>query len=211
MLKTRRNQLVVLFLVLISIGTSLYGCGTQPTNTQPANRRPSVTVQSTVAPTLAPESTATFPVCNEKVTNTPCVEFASIQDAAAGESEVGANVHTSISKEDIVSVLDDITGLTDMVGSPVNTLDAIQFQCFNIQQGLWYGLESTINTDASKTIRKSAFSEVDVSFIDNHKSPALFAYCNLTSMNADKIDKAGMWDDGDFTGAWALYNSTSFT
>ncbi len=210
MLKTRRNQLVVLFLILISIGTSLYGCETQPTNTQPANTQPSVTVQSTITPTLAPVSQAPFPVCNAKVTNTPCVQYASVQDAAVGESDVGANVHTSISKN-IVSVLDDITNVRSSVLGPETALDRIQFQCFNIQQGLWYGLESTINSNGSQTIRKSAFSEVDVSFIDNHKSPALFAYCHLTSTNADKIDKAGMWDDGDYTGAWTLYNSTYFT
>ena len=207
MLKPRKSQLTV-FIILFLV--SLYGCETQPTSTPPANTQPSVTVQSTVTPTLAPISTATFPVCNAKTTNTPCIEFASVQDAAVGESQPGAIVHTSISRN-VVSVLDDITNVPASPLGPETTLDAIQYQCFNIQQGLWYALESTINSSGSQTIRKSAFSEVDISFIDTHKKATPFASCDLTSINADKIDKAGMWDDGDYAGAWSLYNSTSYT
>ncbi len=49
---------------------------------------------------------------------------------------------------------------------------------------------------------KSPFNEVDVSVIYNGQS----AVCNLTSSTADVIDKQGMWDDGDFLGAWKLYD-----
>ena len=33
-------------------------------------------------------------------------------------------------------------------------------------------------------------------FIDSHKGGVVFASCRLTSASVDKIDKAGMWDDG---------------
>lgn len=107
-------------------------------------------------------------------------------------------------------VSDDITNVKPSALGSATTLNEIQFQCFNIQQGLWYGLRSTINADGSQTFRKSAFSEVDITFIDHHKGNAAFASCHLTSAGVDKIDKAGMWDDGDFVGAWGLYDGTSY-
>jgi hypothetical protein len=75
---------------------------------------------------------------------------------------------------------------------------------------LWYALKSLNNADGSLTFRKSAFAEVDVSFIDHNKGNAAFASCSLTSAGVDKIDKAGMWNDGDYVGAWSVYDSASF-
>jgi hypothetical protein len=72
-------------------------------------------------------------------------------------------------------------------------------------------LESTINPDGGQTIRKSVFSEVTVQFSDSHKGSGSFASCRLTSAGADRGDRAGMWDDGDFTGALLLYDSTSYS
>lgn len=165
----------------------------------------------TATPTLAPTATRTptptptkqtgYPVCNTKTTNTPCVLYGSIQDAAAGVSSVGADVSTSMSRN-VVKVKSDLT----YAGSSEVTLDAIQFQCFNIQQALWY-INSTTNSDGSQTIRKSTFAEVDITFINQSTA---FASCRLTSATFDKIDKAGMWVDGDFVGAWAMYDSKSF-
>lgn len=178
----------------------------------PTTQPPTATRQATQAPikpTLAPTKPASYPVCNAKVTNTPCVQFASIQDAADGESQPGSNVHTSRSKG-VVKVVDDITNVKPTALGPDTTLNAIQYQCFNIQRALWYGLDSTMNADGSQTFRKSPFSEVDITFIDHQKGKAPFASCRLTAAGVDNIDKAGMWDDGDFTGAWSLYDGTSF-
>lgn len=160
---------------------------------------------------LTPVSTrqAPYPVCNEPVTNAPCVLFASIRDAAVGESYSGATVRTSLSAG-VVSVQDDITTVPPSRFGPVTSVDSIQFQCYNIQQALWYGLDSTINPDGSQTFRKSAFSEVDITFVDNQKGNVHFASCRLTSAGVDRIDKAGMWDDGDYRGAWPLYDGTSY-
>lgn len=193
---------VILFVVAVVFAA----CGSSTATTQ----QPTATPQATQSP-FVPISTSqtAYPVCNEKVTNTPCVQFASIQDAAQGESNVGATVRTNISKG-VVLVSDDITNVKPSVFGPATTLDAIQLQCFDIQQALWYGLESTINADGSQTFRKSAFSEVDITFIDHHKGNAAFASCRLTSAGVDKIDKAGMWSDGDYRGAWSLYDGTYF-
>ncbi len=195
-----------LYVILFVVAVVFAACGSSIATTQ----QPAPATQATQSITTpAPTSLAKFPVCNEKTTNTPCVLFASIQDAAKGESEVGAIVHTNISKG-VVRVQDDITNVKPSVFGPASSLDEIKLQCFNIQQGLWYSLESTINDDGSQTIRKSAFTEVDITFIDHHKVNAAFASCRLTSAGVDKIDKAGMWDDGDYVGAWAMYDGTYF-
>jgi hypothetical protein len=166
---------------------------------------PTTTKVSTTTPMPTPKPTPTkqtrYPVCNTLVTNTPCVEYASVQEAAAGESSVSAEVSTSMSGN-IVKIKSDLT----YASSSEVTLDAIQFQCFNIQQALWY-INSTINADGSQTIRKSPFTEVDITFINQSTA---FASCRLTSATVDKIDKAGMWTDGDYVGAWAMYDSKSF-
>jgi hypothetical protein len=89
-------------------------------------------------------------------------------------------------------------------------LPMIQLDCFNIQQAIWYGLKSTINTDGSTTVIKSDFKEVDITFLTTFKANAQsFASCRLTSPTVDKIDKAGMWTYGDSVGAWAMYDSIS--
>lgn len=156
-----------------------------------------------VTPTATPTPTgqAGYPVCNARATNTPCVMFASIQDAASGEASSGADVTTSMSGG-IVKVKDDLT----YAGSSERALDVVQFQCFNIQQALWY-INSTINAGRGQTFRKSAFTEVDITFVNQN---IVFASCHLTSAIVDKIDKAGMWDNGDYVGAWAAYDSASF-
>jgi len=46
--------------------------------------------------------------------------------------------------------------------------------------------------------------EVDITFLANGREVAA---CRLTSKTVDKIDKAGMWDDGDFDGVWAMFDS----
>lgn len=150
-------------------------------------------------PKLTPTRQTGYPLCSENVPNAPCVTYTSIQDAAAGEASL---VSTSISRG-IVKVKDDLEGSSE------TTLDAVQLQCFNIQQALWY-MKSIINVDGSQKIIKSAFIEVDITFI-NGRQNTVFASCRLTSAIVDKIDRAVMWDDGDYVGAWALYDSTSFT
>ena len=195
-------------LIAIVVTIMFTACGSSSTPIH----QPTVTLQKSptpIQPTPSPTRQGAFPVCNEKTTNTPCVQYASIQDAAEGESQPASKVHTSVSKG-IVKVLDDITNVEPTPLGPDTALDRIQYQCFNIQQGLWYALESTINSNGSQTIRKSSFSEVDITFIDYHKGNASFASCRLTSAGVDKIDKAGMWDDGDYTGAWSLYDGTSY-
>jgi hypothetical protein len=122
---------------------------------------------------------------------------------------MGPKVTTDI-QQGIVWVRDDVTSVPPTRQGPVTSLDAIQWQCFNIQQALWWGLLSTINPDGNWTFRKSDFAEVDISFLDAHEGANPFASCRLTSTREDQIDKAGMWDDGDYTGAWSLYDSTTF-
>jgi hypothetical protein len=201
------------FLLLFVVVFGLVACTTSPANQPPTYTQPTGTVAPTPtqqAPaTPTPTKPASYPVCNEKATNAPCVLFASIQDAAKGESETGASVRSGISKG-VVWVMDDITNVKPSVFGPASSLDEIKLQCFNIQQGLWYGLKSTINPDGSTTVRKSTFTEVDITFIDHHRSNATFASCRLTSAGADRIDRAGMWDDGDYVGAWKLYDNTSY-
>jgi hypothetical protein len=109
-----------------------------------------------------------------------------------------------------VWVHEDIIDVGTSAFGPPTSLDQIQLQCFNVQQALWYGLESTINPGGSQTFRKSPFSDVDVSFFDSRKGNAVFASCRLTSAGVNKIDQAGMWDDSDYTGAWSMYNSTTY-
>jgi len=204
------------FLLLLALSLLLAACG--ETAAPVATPTPAVVYATPLEVTHVPTNTpiplkptqAPNPVCNEKVTNTPCVKFASVQDAAAGNSYVGAVVHTSI-HNGIVLVKDDSSNVKPSAFGTATTLNAIQFQCFNIQQGLWYALKSTINPDASQTIRKSDFREVDITFTDQHKGNGPFASCRLTSAGVDKIDKAGMWDDGDFVGAWALYDNKTFS
>lgn len=188
-----------------------------PTPTYTTESPPTATVATGVAvfptvtqqkPPVVQTGQTTNPVCNAQVTNTPCVQFASVQDAAVGNSYVNAVVHTSVNNG-IVTIEDDVTNSKDALGNHDNSLNAIQLSCFNIQQGLWY-MNSTINSDASQTIRKSNFREVDVTFTDQAKG-GLFASCNLSSAGVDKIDKAGMWTDGDFTGAWALYDEATYS
>jgi hypothetical protein len=92
-------------LLLCIVGLFLAACDEPPTSTQ------STATTSVVQPTQAPIKTtptrqAAYPVCNDKATNTPCVQFASIQDAAYGESSIDSKVNTHISKG-VVSVLDD--------------------------------------------------------------------------------------------------------
>jgi hypothetical protein len=190
------------------VPTPTYTTESSPTATVATGVAVRPTVQPTALPTAKPTTPSTNPLCSANVPNKPCVQFASIQDAAVGNSSVGAVVHTS-ENNGIVLVEDDITNAHTNNGSPDTSLNAIQFQCFNIQQGLWY-INSTINVDGSTTIRKSAFREVDITFTDQNKG-GTFASCNLTSAGVDKINKAGMWDDGDFVGAWALYDATSFS
>jgi hypothetical protein len=195
-------------LLLCILGLFLVACDESPASTQ------STTATSVVQATQAPIKTtptrqAAYPVCNDKATNTPCVTFGTVQDAAYGESSVDSKVYTHISKG-VVFVLDDITNVKSTVFGSATTLDAIQLNCFNMQQALWYGLKSTINNDGSLTFRKSTFTEVDITFMSRRKGSAPFAACRLKSAGVDRIDKAGMWEDGDFVGAWSLYDSTYF-
>jgi hypothetical protein len=214
------------FFLLVVLSLLLAGCGEAVapppvpthqsmsltyTTESPATPIPLKPTQApTATPTVLPTRQATNPVCNEKATNTPCVKYASVQDAAAGSSNVGSVVHTRINNG-IVLVEDDITNVKPSVFGPATTLDAIQLQCFTIQEELWYALKSTTNPDASQTIRKSDFREVDITFTDQHKGNGPFASCRLTSSGVGKIDKAGMWTDSDYVGAWALYDGTTFS
>ena len=173
---------------------------------------PTATKQATRVPvhrTPTPTGRASYPVCNAKVTNTPCVQFATVQDAVAGWSRVGAIASASI-QAGVVSVREDISNVTPTPLGSATSLDAIQFQCFNIQQAVWWGLDSTINTDATWTYRKSTLTEVTISFTASQLGAAPFASCRLTSARVDAIERAGMWDDGDYRGAWSLYDSTTY-
>lgn len=168
---------------------------------------PSATKQATGVPvprTPTPTGQESYSVCNAKVTNTPCVQFATVQDAVAGWSRVGAIASASI-QAGVVSVREDISNVGD-----ATSLDAIQFQCFNIQQAVWWGLDSTINTNATWTYRKSALTEVIISFTASQLGSTPFASCRLTSERVDAIERAGMWDDGDYKGAWSLYDNTTY-
>jgi len=154
------------------------------------------TTQSTTQPTTKPTQAPTT------VTKVPVHPDSSIQDAAQGWSHGIAKSGVS---NGIVWVTDAGAWNADpndyMWGVPM-----IKMDCFNIQQAIWYGLKSTINADGSTTIIKSDFLEVDITFLKNGAS---VGSCHLTSRTVDKIDKAGMWDDGDSVGAWAMYDSAS--
>ena len=129
-------------------------CGSStPLMQSPTTTPTSLQASPPVQPTPPPTKRSAFPVCNKKVTNAPCVQYASIQDAADGESQPSSKVHTSASKG-IVNVVDDITDVEPTPLGPDTALDRIQYQCFNIQQGLWYGLQSTINPGGSQTIKE---------------------------------------------------------
>jgi len=201
-MKTHVSMMLFVVVGVLAACGSVTATTPQPTPTRQATQAP-------IKPTPVPSKPAPYSVCNAKVTNTPCVQFASIQDAADGETQPGSNVQTSVSKG-MVNVVDDITNVKPTALRPDTTLNAIQYQCFNILQAVWYGLESTINAGGSQTFRKSPFSEVDITFIYHQKGNAPFASCRLTSAGVDNIDKASMWADGDFTGAWSLYDGTSF-
>src|SRR5690242_20583520 len=115
-----------LYVVLFVVAILFVACE----STAETPSQPTATPQATQTPmkrTPAPTSQASYPVCNKNVTNTPCVQFASIQDAAQGESDVGANVRTSM-HAGIVLVVDDITNVPPSVLGSATTLNAIQFQ-----------------------------------------------------------------------------------
>ncbi len=141
--------------------------------------------------TPAPETPTAATTTTASLTATPDHPNKSIQDAAQHWSHGTAESGIS---NNVVWVTDTLTSIV--------MPDEAKWDCYNIQQAEWYGLLSTINQDGSTTIVKSQFSEVDVSVIYNGQS----AICNLTSSTADVIDKQGMWDDGDFLGAWELYD-----
>ena len=106
-------------------------------------------------------------------------------------------------------VTDDLTNYHDPFPDDPHKVfglvETIKFDCYNIQQALWYGLESVNNADGSVTSIKSHFREIDITFIVKGRG---VASCRLTSKTVDKIDRAGMWSDGDGDGAWALYDGT---
>ena len=157
-----------------------------------------------IAVCIAACGSAQAPVATPRPTPAPTlptslpVNPTSIQEGAQGYSH--GTVKSGINAG-IVWVTDDIDQW-DMFGAT----EEIKFDCFDIQQELWYGLKSTINADGSTTIIKSQFREVGITIL--HKGRGVAA-CRLTSKTADKIDKAGMWDDGDFDGAWTMYDSAS--
>lgn len=193
------------YLSLLLVAVVLVACG--PSTSIPPQKTTVPTPSPTRKITRTPTKEGEFPVCNEKVTNTPCVEYASAQDAAEGESYTGDKVHISFSKG-VVTVMADITNANEpIVPSGSHTsLEAIQLQCFHFHVGLWWGLRSTIDPGGGQTNRKSPFSEVDVYFTDQHIGTKAFAACILSSPTVDRIDKLGMWDDGDYTGIWPLYD-----
>jgi hypothetical protein len=116
---------------------------TQPTSTQPTKQVASPA--HTVQPAKKVVTPTSNPVCNEHTTNTPCVLFANVQDAAVGESSVGAVVHTGTTNG-VTWVKDDITNVAPNKYSQ-GELNDIQFSCFNVQQAIWWGLKSTINSN----------------------------------------------------------------
>jgi hypothetical protein len=215
-MKIRIVWIAAAALCILTVFSIIYAAVTVPSQTNNKTASSEVISTSTQStkqvvspvPTIQPTkkvvrvTPTSNPVCNEHATNTPCVQFATIQDAAVGESSVGAIVHTGTT-DGVTWVRDDITNVAPSKYD-MGQLNDIQFTCFNIQQAIWWGLKSTINNNGSQTFIKSPLSEVDITFIDNNK---VIAGCNLTSKTEDKIDKAGMWDDGDFVGAWPLYDT----
>jgi hypothetical protein len=159
---------------------------------------------STQVPAVTPSPAAT-----QVPTATPTVDHpvTSIQEGAQYWSHGPAK---SGMKAGIVWVTDDLTNYHDPFPDDPHKVfglvETIKFDCYNIQQALWYGLESVNNADGSTTTVKSHFREIDITFIVKGRGGAS---CRLISKTVDKIDKAGMWDDGDFDGAWKLYDSTS--
>jgi hypothetical protein len=141
----------------------------------------------TLVPTPIPTQAPT------PITKAPVHPDSSIQDAAQGWAH---GIAKSGVNNGIVWVTDD--GVSDA--------NSIKLDCFNIQQAIWYGLKSTINADGSTTVIKSDFKEVDITFLMNGAS---VASCRLTSQTVDKIDNAGLWNDGNYEGAWAMYDSAS--
>lgn len=98
--------------------------------------------------------------------------------------------------------------MVDYQNAPISTginddITTIKLDSYNIEQAEWYGLLSTINQDGSTTIMKSQSSSVDIVFEHNG---GIIAECKASAHCADTIDKAGMWDDGDFEGAWNMYD-----
>lgn len=152
------------------------------------------TTQPTTKPTLAPTPT----------TKASAHPDSSIQDAAQGWAHGVANSSES----------NGIVWVTDVGAWNADPNDytwgvpEIQMDCFNIQQALWFGLKSTTNADGSTTVVKSDFKEVDITFLTSFSKNAKgFASCRLTSATVDKIDRAGIWTDGDAAGAWDMYDS----
>ncbi len=138
---------------------------------------------STQVPAVTPSPAATqVPTATPTVVHT----VTSIQEGAQFWSHGPAK---SGMKAGIVWVTDDLTNYHDPFPDDPQ-----------------YGLKSTINADGSTTTVKSQFREIDITFIVKGRGGAS---CRLISKTVDKIDKAGMWDDGDFDGAWKLYDSTS--
>jgi len=185
---------IIAALLLCICAASAYGSSTVATTLTPTPTTGHVTILNpptvnitTDTPTLAPTQAPTT------VTKVLVHPDSSIQDAAQGWSH---GIAKSGVRASIVWVTDSSQWNADM----------IKLDCFNIQQAIWYGLKSTINADGSTTIIKSDFLEVDITFLANGSS---VASCHLTSQTVEKIAKAGMWDDGDYVGAWTLYDSVS--
>lgn len=154
------------------------------------------TTQPTTKPTQAPTTVSKVPVHLDS----------SIQDAAQGWSH-------GITKS---GMSNGIVWVTDVGAWNANPNDyawglpMIQLDCFNIQQAIWYGLKSTINTDGSTNVIKSDFKEVDLTFLTTFLGNAKsFASCRLTSPTVDKLNKAGIWTNSSSADAWAMYDSTS--
>lgn len=208
--KSRKGLFIVIGVILAVV---LFGCigvsamanaGGQAaqqtlnqTSTQVA-QQPTIqpTTQPTTKPTQAPTTITKIPVHLDSL----------IQDAAQGWSH-------GVTKS---GMSNGIVWVTDVGAWNANPNDytwglpMIQLDCFNIQQAIWYGLKSTINTDGSTNVIKSDFKEVDITFLTTFLANAKsFASCRLTSPTVDKMDKAGIWTNSDSADAWAMYDSAS--
>lgn len=208
---------IIAALLLCICAASAYGIANLATIPTPTPTTENVTILN--IPTVnTPTDTPTFPPtpitqpltkptqAPTTVSKAPFHPDSSIQDAAQGWSH---GVATS-------GVSNDIVWVTDVGAWNASPIDytwgvpMIQMDCFNIQQAIWYGLKSTVNTDGSTTVIKSDFKEVDITFLTTFlKNAKSFASCRLTSQTVDKIDKAGIWTYGDSVGAWAIYDNAS--
>lgn len=207
--KKSRKSLFILLGVILAV--ALFSCagiaaianaGGQPEQ-QALNQTP-ITQPPTKQPTAQP--TTKSAQASATVTKVPVHPDSSIQDAAQGQSH-------GVAKSGVSNGVVRVTDVGAWNASPNDYtwgLPMIQLDCFNIQQAIWYGLKSTVNADGSTTAIKSDFKEVDITFLTTFSTNAKsFASCRLTTSTVDKIDKAGMWANGDSADAWTLYDSAS--